>query len=67
MIAAAEELGFPVVLKTAESIPDLIKLYEDYTIGFFNGAVPTGKERSSLDLAVPLADRPMPERAASVR
>ena len=36
-------------------------------IGFYNGAVPTGAERSSLDLTPPLAERPMPERAASVR
>ncbi|MEM7413534.1 MAG: glutathione S-transferase family protein [Myxococcota bacterium] len=60
-------LALPVVQKTAESIPDLIKLYEDYTIGSYNGAVPPGKERSSLDLAAPLAERPMPGRAASVR
>ncbi|MDJ0786482.1 MAG: glutathione S-transferase family protein [Myxococcota bacterium] len=60
-------LALPVVQKTAESIPDLIKLYEDYTIGSYNGAVPEGKERSSLDLAIPPASRPMPERAASVR
>jgi len=59
-------LELPVVQKTAESIHDLIKLYEDYSVGFYNGAVPTGKERSSLDLGVPLADRPMPDRAASV-
>jgi glutathione S-transferase len=60
-------LALPVVRKTAESIPDLIKLYEDYTVGSYNGAIPAGKERSSLDLAIPPADRPMPERAASVR
>ncbi len=60
-------LSLPVVQKTAESIPDLIKLYEDYTIGSFNGAVPAGKQTSSLDLAIPLAERPMPEKAASVR
>ena len=60
-------LALPVVQKTAESVPDLIKLYEDYTVGSYNGAVPPGKERSSLDLTVPLGDRPVPERAASVR
>ena len=60
-------LALPTVRKTAETVPDLIKLYEDYTIGAYNGAVPPGRERSSLDLATPLAERPMPERAAPVR
>ncbi len=60
-------LETPAVRATAESVPDLIKLYEDYTIGSYNGAVPPGKERSSLDLAVPLDTRPVPPRAASVR
>lgn len=59
-------LEHPVVRSTAESVPDLIKLYEDYTLGFFNGAVPPDRDRSSLDLASPLADRPLPDRAASV-
>lgn len=60
-------LAHPVVQSTAESVSDLIKLYEDYTLGFFNGAVPTGRERSSCDLSIPLDARPLPPRAASVR
>ncbi|MEM9173765.1 MAG: hypothetical protein AAGC67_00895 [Myxococcota bacterium] len=50
-----------------------IELYDDDTTGSCNGAGPKGKVRSSLDLdldlelALPLVDRPMPERAASVR
>ena len=60
-------LAEPVVRRTAEPVPDLIKMYEDYTLGSYNGAVPPGRERSSLDLRIPVGDRPMPERAASVR
>ena len=50
-------LSHPAVRETAEPIPDLIKLYEDYTIGYYNGAVPPEKARSSLDLSDPLASR----------
>jgi len=60
-------LAHPIVQSTAESIPDLIKLYEDYTLGYFNGAVPPGKSISSSDLSVPLHQRALPEKAASVR
>lgn len=60
-------LNHPIVRRTAESTTDLIKLYEDYTIGSYNGAVPDGKEHSSLDLAFPLDERSLPEKAASVR
>ena len=60
-------LSVPAVRETAEPVPDLIKLYEDYTVGAYNGAIPPGKARSSLDLAVPLHARPVPPRAASVR
>lgn len=60
-------LADPVVQSTAESVSDLIKMYEDYTIGYFNGAVPPGRERSSSDLSVPLAQRNLPPKAASVR
>ena len=59
-------LSVPAVIETAESVPDLIKLYEDYTLGFYNGAVPPGRERSSLDLRVPLATRPRPSPSLSL-
>lgn len=41
---------------------DYIKLYEDYALGYGNGAVPQGRSRSSFDLTVPLAARPLPPR-----
>jgi glutathione S-transferase len=41
---------------------DFIKLYEDYSLGYGNGAAPAGRARSSLDLSMPLAERPMPVR-----
>jgi len=60
-------LASDVVRGTAESREDLIKMYEDYTIGYFNGAVPPGHERSSSDLSIPLSSRPLPPRAVTVR
>ena len=63
----ARLLAHPIVTETAESLEDLIKMYEDYTIGYYNGAVPPGKERSSSDDTIPFASRPLPPRATSVR
>ncbi|MDJ0867927.1 MAG: hypothetical protein QNK03_17615 [Myxococcota bacterium] len=65
MSAEAGQGGGPI--RVSESVLDLIKLYEDYTLGYYNGAVPPGRARSSLDLAVPPASRPLPARASSVR
>jgi glutathione S-transferase len=59
-------LEAPGVRETAESATDLIKLYEDYAHGYFNGAVPPGRPRSSLDLNVPLQDRPLPKPVTSL-
>ena len=59
-------MAHPVVRETAESLEDLIKLYEDYSLGYYNGVVPDGRERSSQDLTIPLSDRPLPPKAPSV-
>lgn len=44
---------------------DYAKLYADYSLGFANGAIPPGHERSALDLTVPLHQRPLPPRRAA--
>jgi len=48
----------------ATSLPDdcYIKLYVDYSLGYANGALPPGHERSALDMSVPPESRPMPPR-----
>jgi glutathione S-transferase len=45
-------------------LPDdcYIKLYADYSLGYSNGALPPGRERSALDMSVPLESRPLPLR-----
>jgi glutathione S-transferase len=53
-------LAHPLVIATGMADDDFIKLYADYALGHGNGAVPPGRERSSFDLSVPLAARPMP-------
>jgi len=53
-------LAEDLVQQTAEPMEDLIKMYEDYTLGHFNGSVPPGKQVSSLDLSVPMKKRAMP-------
>jgi glutathione S-transferase len=53
-------LANPLVIRTGMPAEDFIKLYADYALGFGNGAVPPGRKRSSFDLSVPLAGRPMP-------
>jgi glutathione S-transferase len=55
-------LAHPLVVATGMPDEDYIKLYEDYALGYGNGAVPPGRDRSSFDLSVPLAGRPMPPR-----
>lgn len=55
-------LAHPLVVETGMPDEDFIKLYEDYSLGYGNGEVPPGRGRSSFDLTVPLAARPMPER-----
>ncbi len=57
----------PLVLATGMPDDDFIKLYFDYSLGFGDGAVPKGRERSSFDLEVPLADRPLPPAAPTRR
>lgn len=54
----------PSVRATSLEQEAYIKLYADYSLGYSNGAIPTGKSTSALDLSVPLEDRPMPERRA---
>jgi glutathione S-transferase len=54
----------PLVRQTGMPDDDFIKLYEDYAYGCGDGAAPPGKSRSSLDLTVPLCERPMPQRPA---
>ena len=53
-------LAQPLVQDTGMPDADFIKLYEDYALGYGNGAVPEGRARSSFDPAVPLEDRPLP-------
>ncbi len=53
-------LAHELVVRTGMPAADFIKLYADYALGFGNGAVPPGRERSSFDFGWPLADRPMP-------
>lgn len=55
-------LAHPAVQSTSLAVDDYIKLYADYSLGYSNGAVPPGQERSSADLSVPLSERPMPPR-----
>ncbi len=55
-------LAHPLVRGTGMSDEDFIKLYEDYALGYGNGAVPAGRTRSSFDLSVPLAARALPAR-----
>jgi glutathione S-transferase len=50
------------VRATALAAEDYIKLYADYALGYANGAVPPGRERSALDLSIPLGDRKLPPR-----
>ncbi|UJR81361.1 hypothetical protein [Sandaracinus amylolyticus] len=54
-------LAHPVVRATGMSDEDFIKLYYDYSLGYGNGAVPEGEEKSSFDTSVPLAARAMPK------
>lgn len=58
-------LAHPAAVETSLPEADYIKLYEDYALGVGNGGVPPGRTRSSFDLSVPLADRPMPPRRLS--
>lgn len=55
-------LNHPLVKRTGMSSTDYIKLYEDYAYGYSNGKVREGREVSSFDLSIPLADRPLPAR-----
>jgi glutathione S-transferase len=59
-------LEHPATMSTSLSDEDYIKLYEDYSLGVSNGGLPPGRERSSFDLSVPLASRPMPARMSAV-
>jgi glutathione S-transferase len=52
----------PSVGVTSLPMEDYAKLYADYSLGFSNGAIPPGHERSALDPTVPLSERPMPPR-----
>lgn len=54
--------GHSSVQVTSLTLEDYAKLYADYALGFSNGAVPPGQERSALDPTVPLNQRPMPPR-----
>jgi glutathione S-transferase len=55
-------LAHPLVGETGMAAEDYIKLYADYSLGYANGAVPPGQERSSADMSVPLTGRSMPPR-----
>ena len=58
-------LAEPIVQRTGMRDEDFIKLYFDYSLGFGDGAIPPGRERSSFDLDMPLADRPLPPATRS--
>ena len=53
-------LAHPLVIRTGMSAGDFIKLYADYALGYGNGSVPDGREKSSFDFGWPLAERPVP-------
>lgn len=53
-------LAHPAVQTTGLPADDFIKLYYDYSRGYGNGSTASEDERSSLDMSVPLAERPMP-------
>jgi glutathione S-transferase len=55
-------VGHPSVCVTSLLMEDYAKLYADYSLGCFNGAIPPGHERSALDMSVPLSQRQMPPR-----
>jgi glutathione S-transferase len=54
--------GHPLIQATTMPEEDCIKLYADYSLGFANGAVPPGHERSSVNMSLPFDQRPMPPR-----
>ena len=60
-------LSFSVVRSTAESVEDLIKLYEDYSYGHYSGSARPGQSLSSLDLSVPPSTRSVPPKSSSVQ
>jgi glutathione S-transferase len=55
-------LAHPLAQVTGMPEEDYIKLYEDYALGYGNGEIPPGRERSSFDRTVPLAERTLPPR-----
>lgn len=55
-------LGHDAVKATSLQPDQYIKLYADYALGFANGAIPPGHERSALDPEIPLDARPLPPR-----
>lgn len=55
-------LSHPLVLETGLPEEDLIKVYFDYSRGYRSGKIPPGAACSSLDLSVPVDERPMPPR-----
>lgn len=57
-------LHHPIVIETGLSEEAFIKYYDDYALGYGNGAVPSGHVRSLFDTIVPLAQRPLPPRPA---
>lgn len=52
----------PAVRATSLCDEDYIKLYADYALGYSNGKLPPGRDRSSFNPAGALADQPMPEK-----
>jgi glutathione S-transferase len=59
-------LQHPVVQATGFPEDDLIKVYEDYALGYDDAQVPPGREHSSFNLVVPLCERPLPSRPLQV-
>ncbi|GAC1339711.1 MAG: glutathione S-transferase family protein [Beijerinckiaceae bacterium] len=55
-------LDHEAVKATALPADHYLKLYADYALGFANGAVPPGRERSALDPSCPLDESPLPPR-----
>lgn len=59
---SASTAAHPALFTTGMTAIEYIKLYEDYAYGYANGQLRHGQSCSSLDLSVPLSERPMPRR-----
>jgi glutathione S-transferase len=62
-VAACQAVLSHDAVKATSLPPDhYIKLYADYALGFANGAIPPGHDRSALDPDWPIEQRQLPAR-----